>query len=298
MIKESQKMGKTIIEEVVSEPLNTTDSVQDETQQDSVIMKEIEAMTIEESIQDEDNTATDNTLESELTSSINQLMDRIEENDDLKHILTDREENKIISQSTLDKLRAKIAYQEAPFEAYDGTLRNLLDLAKDHDVIATAIEANPERMLERFQDIRLRYALVKEKPERLASLIHYQFSISMAEIEKENNEDQKRVDAENEELRKTRKGRKYLKVHGRKHSYGFSNHNMNAHTLQADISSQSKNELCSCHGEVIYQRDAVYFKSDKKSLFRAARFDKFGKIEISALTENDAEIIQSFGHKI
>lgn len=121
--------------------------------------------------------------ERELKTNINKLMDRIEDNDELKHLVQDRQQNKIISQNTLNKLRVIENIENTEFIPFDGTIDNLLLLAQDSDALAFAIENHTEKIIEKFKKITYRYTLIKEKPENHASLLHYVFKVSMRNYE-------------------------------------------------------------------------------------------------------------------
>lgn len=47
------------------------------------------------------------TNKEELSNNINRLIDQIEDSDELKHILVDREQNKLISKRTLERMRSR-----------------------------------------------------------------------------------------------------------------------------------------------------------------------------------------------
>lgn len=242
-------------------------------------------------------------VELELSKNVNKLMDRLEENDELKHILSDREQNKLISQKSLDLLRSRQAIQEADFVAYDGTVENLLELAKKNDVIARAIEINPEKMIEQFEKINYRYALLKEHPDNHASLIHFEFGVPLPEVSKKVAAEKKRIadfcKSEPTNFRERRSEKKRLK-----NKPEYNANKMKTHKLRLDsLLMHSKNaaNVSHCPHDVSYSNNVMYLRTAYNiyvsfGSFVAIRFDQFAKIKLMELTPEEKTDVSLLGN--
>lgn len=229
-------------------------------------------------------------VELELSQNVNRLMDRLEDNKELKHILTDRDQNKLISQKALDRLREKQTEKEEGFTPYDGTVENLLELAKNNNAIAEAIEINTDKMLEMFEKINYRYALIKEHPNNHDSLIHFVFGIPMPKINQKIEEE------------KTRIANLGINIFKKKEKYDentLMTHKFNPNSLfehSKDVAEVNGRD----HEQVLYKESSVYFRTIHRyhnwPSFIVAKFDKFGKIKLLALTKEDKAELKLSGH--
>lgn len=119
------------------------------------------------------------------TGKVNISNDGIEQ--ELDQETQNFESIKHISPQTMQYLKAVKENNEKEHIPFDSGIENLLEIARTSESVAKAIERNPSRMVECFNEIVYRYALVKENPNNHTSLIHYIFGIPMEEIVEKRN---------------------------------------------------------------------------------------------------------------
>lgn len=164
-------------------------------------------------------------------------------------------------------------------------MENLLELAKYNDTIAEAIEINPERMMLYFDNIYLRYALIKENPANHASLIHFEFGVEMPEIMKKIMDEKKRVDDLNNTQEPTRRWQRKKKIIVHEYNFRqFRTHSYNVDSLIPDFKSAAARNKDS-YWKIFSEDNALHMVSrngyyDTWKEWVSGEFDSFGNIRI------------------